>query len=75
MTAGRSAGDAREIQVRAVEQVSAIGEAIGRPSRFEEIPPEIAREPEVVTPTVEEVTGAPARTFRQWALDHADDFR
>ena len=32
-------------------------------------------EPERVTPTVEEVTGVPARTFREWAIDHADDFR
>jgi uncharacterized protein YbjT (DUF2867 family) len=32
-------------------------------------------EPELVTHTVEDVTGAPARTFRQWATDHADDFR
>ena len=27
-----------------------------------------------ITRTVETVTGAPARTFRQWALDHAEDF-
>jgi hypothetical protein len=27
------------------------------------------------TRTVEEVTGAPPATFRQWALDHTDDFR
>ena len=32
-------------------------------------------EPEPVTRTVEEVTGTPARTFRQWATDHASDFR
>jgi len=31
--------------------------------------------PAPVTRTVEEVTGAPAATFRQWALDHAEDFR
>jgi hypothetical protein len=31
--------------------------------------------PEPVSPTVEEVTGAPARTFREWAIDHAGDFR
>ncbi|NDL58283.1 NAD(P)H-binding protein [Phytoactinopolyspora mesophila] len=31
--------------------------------------------PEPVTTTVERVTGKPARTFRQWAADHADDFR
>jgi len=32
-------------------------------------------EPEPVTRTVEEVTGTPARTFAEWARDHADDFR
>jgi uncharacterized protein YbjT (DUF2867 family) len=36
---------------------------------------EMVTEPELVTSTVEEVTGAPARTFREWAIDHADDFR
>jgi uncharacterized protein YbjT (DUF2867 family) len=83
------------------EQVHTIGEAIGRPLRFEEIPPETARRqmldqgglpasileaildahaemvthPESVLPTVQEITGAPARTFREWAADHAEDFR
>jgi uncharacterized protein YbjT (DUF2867 family) len=31
--------------------------------------------PEPVTHTVEQLTGAPARTFAQWARDHAADFR
>lgn len=31
--------------------------------------------PEVVTSTVEEVRGEPARTFAEWARDHADEFR
>jgi uncharacterized protein YbjT (DUF2867 family) len=31
--------------------------------------------PEQVTGTVREITGAPARTFRQWAADHIGDFR
>jgi len=31
--------------------------------------------PEPVLGTVEELTGHPARTFTQWAHDHADDFR
>ncbi|MFG1707824.1 NmrA family NAD(P)-binding protein [Nonomuraea sp. M3C6] len=82
------------------EQVRAIGEAIGRPLRFDEQPHEEAREqmiaawgepafvdqalghwariveePEPVTSTVQEVTGRPARTFREWARDHAADFR
>jgi uncharacterized protein YbjT (DUF2867 family) len=32
-------------------------------------------EPEPVTHTVDEVTGRPARTFAEWAHDHAGDFR
>lgn len=32
-------------------------------------------QPERVTSTVLEVTGAPARAFSQWAAEHADDFR
>jgi uncharacterized protein YbjT (DUF2867 family) len=31
--------------------------------------------PEPTTSTVEELTGTPARTFAQWARDHAGDFR
>jgi uncharacterized protein YbjT (DUF2867 family) len=31
--------------------------------------------PAYVTSTVEEVTGRPARTFREWVTDHADEFR
>ncbi|MGW6603274.1 NAD(P)H-binding protein [Streptomyces sp. NPDC055036] len=81
--------------------VRAIGEAIGRDVRFEELTPDEAREywrtesgypDEVIDwflemgtdqplevrtplPTVEAVTGRPARTFAQWAADHAADFR
>lgn len=29
----------------------------------------------VITSTVEEITGAPARTFRAWAQEHAEEFR
>jgi uncharacterized protein YbjT (DUF2867 family) len=81
------------------EQVRAIGEAIGRPIRFEELSPdEFRREvagsypppvvdmllaawqaavglPAYVTSTVAEITESPARTFRQWAADHADAFQ
>jgi uncharacterized protein YbjT (DUF2867 family) len=32
-------------------------------------------QPEPVTHAVEEITGAPARTFRDWVRDHASDFR
>jgi uncharacterized protein YbjT (DUF2867 family) len=77
------------------EQVRAIGEAIGRPVRFEELSREEAEEqlagqvpdsaldtwarfvetPEIVTGTVQDVTGRPARPFSRWARDHAQDFR
>jgi uncharacterized protein YbjT (DUF2867 family) len=82
-----------------VDEVRLIGEAIGRPTRLEEIseeafraavvdrmPPGFADQllaywrgsvgttPEVLS-TVEDVTGRPARTFRQWAQDHAADFQ
>jgi uncharacterized protein YbjT (DUF2867 family) len=32
-------------------------------------------QPAYVTNAVEEITGKPARTFRQWVTDHVDDFR
>ncbi|WP_204072459.1 NAD(P)H-binding protein [Planotetraspora phitsanulokensis] len=85
--------------VTQADQVRLIGEAIGRPVRWEELPPERAREqllaswgdaafvdgalgywatladrPEPVTHTVEQVTGVPARTFGEWAREHARDF-
>jgi len=81
------------------EQVGMIGEAIGRPLRFEKVPVQVAREQmladgrppalveallasaetrpasDVVTSVVEQITGTAARTFREWAADHADGFR
>jgi uncharacterized protein YbjT (DUF2867 family) len=81
------------------EQVHTIGEAIGRPLRFEKVPVQVARqqmlaagrppalveallasaetrpESDLITSIVKEITGAPARTFRSWAEEHADDFR
>ncbi|CAN3983487.1 NAD(P)H-binding protein [Kitasatospora purpeofusca] len=81
-------------------QVALIGEAVGRPLRFEEITPAEAAEqmraagwpaelvaavlpaqaamldhPEPVNDAVERITGIPARSFREWAVDHAADFR
>ena len=32
-------------------------------------------ESNLITSTVEEIIGAPARTFRSWAEEHADSFR
>jgi uncharacterized protein YbjT (DUF2867 family) len=81
------------------EQVEIIGNAIGRPLRFEELSREAAREqmlemmfpppiadmllsayaaavgqPALVTSSVLDVTGTPARSFYDWAVDHAGDF-
>jgi uncharacterized protein YbjT (DUF2867 family) len=80
--------------VTQIEQVQAIGVAIGRTVCWQEIPREevaqqlhgvpdsaldtwasFAQTPEVVTSTVEDVTGQPARRFLDWARDHADAFR
>lgn len=35
----------------------------------------LTREAEVMSRVVQDVTGKPARTFRQWAAEHADRFR
>ncbi|MEU4746785.1 NAD(P)H-binding protein, partial [Actinosynnema sp. NPDC023658] len=82
------------------EQVRIIGEVIGRPLRWRELPRREAREQLVtdglpasfadvlldtyatmttwpapaLTTAVRDVTGSPARTFRQWVADHADEF-
>ncbi len=85
--------------VTQLEQLSIIGEVIGRRVQCEEISPEEARrelltlmplpainmllnawsaaigQPAYVTSAVGDLTGAPARTFRDWAIDHAADFR
>ncbi|WP_166347243.1 SDR family oxidoreductase [Phytoactinopolyspora limicola] len=83
-----------------VEQVRTIGEAIGRPVRWEEMSRDAAERqylaewgdpefvqaaldawasmvenPEPLTNEIEAVTGAPARTYRQWAVEHAAAFR
>jgi uncharacterized protein YbjT (DUF2867 family) len=82
------------------DQVAAIGTAIGRELRYEEMPRDEATaelmamfgnadfartaldtwagfvtEPEIVTTAVAQITGEPARRFRDWAVEHADDFR
>jgi uncharacterized protein YbjT (DUF2867 family) len=104
LTDGRHAGQKYLLTgpevITQAEQARLIGEAIGRPVRWQELAPEQARqqlvaawgdpafadsalatwaslvtEPEPVTRTVEQVTGVPARTFRQWASDHISDFR
>ncbi|WP_019930135.1 SDR family oxidoreductase [Nocardia sp. BMG111209] len=71
--------------------VDILAEATGRPLRMEQIDYEQAAQflfrpvldmwaaagdaPVPVGPTSESVTGKPARTFTQWAADHAAEFR
>ncbi|MFF1611880.1 NAD(P)H-binding protein [Amycolatopsis sp. NPDC058278] len=82
-----------------IEQLAAIGAAVGRELHFTEITPDEFRTemrsygvgddivkmlldywadtvetPDVVRPTVQEVTGRPARTLAEWARDHAAVF-
>jgi uncharacterized protein YbjT (DUF2867 family) len=83
------------------EMVAVIGDVIGRPLRYEEIPLEAAKRGMVrgglpgpfveavmaryakhasraqypPTGEVEKILGRPARTFAEWAADHADAFR
>ncbi|MCR6488787.1 NAD(P)H-binding protein [Amycolatopsis sp. OK19-0408] len=72
------------------EHIEAIGAAVGREIEVVDLAPEDAEPklPEfyvramtaalgaevVVTSTVEEVTGKPARSFREWAQDHVEAF-
>jgi uncharacterized protein YbjT (DUF2867 family) len=83
-----------------VEQLAAIGQALGRDLTWEELPKAEAQHalaaawgdpgfaasaldawerfvthPETVTPTVRDVTGAPARSFADWAAANAGAFR
>lgn len=73
------------------DQVRLIGAAIGADLTIEELSHEQAAEfwpapvlqmlaenggtPVPAGPTSEQITGKPARTFAQWAIDHAADFR
>ncbi len=82
------------------EMVAVIGEVIGRPLHYQEIPPEAAKQgmvglgfpeafveaylsllaetvgrPAVVTDEVDKAVGRPARTFADWAAEHAAAFQ
>jgi uncharacterized protein YbjT (DUF2867 family) len=89
------------VAISAAEQVAVLGEVLGRPLRFVDVPERAAVEdmrqrgmPAVmadavlaltrlgspdhvpaVSPWVERLTGRPARTYAQWAHDHASAFR
>jgi len=69
--------------------IGATGEAIRRPLRMQEVPPEVAKQgvvkyglPEALVSgfltmqagTYEKILGRPALTFAEWAAEHAADF-
>lgn len=57
----------------AVEELSSVmGEYAGW---YLEGKAQLVDHPQEPVPTVEEVTGRPAMTFAEWAIEHADDFR
>jgi uncharacterized protein YbjT (DUF2867 family) len=56
------------------QMIAAIGDPAFVDARLAAYPAFVGT-PERVTDTVERLLGRPARTFRSWALDHADDFR
>ncbi|MFD1539270.1 NAD(P)H-binding protein [Nonomuraea guangzhouensis] len=81
------------------ELVATLGEVLGRPLRFQELPPEAVRQgmvgmgmneafvvallaryargagrPALVTDEVDKALGRPARTWTEWATDHAAAF-
>ncbi|MEU8672737.1 hypothetical protein AB0C71_38260 [Streptomyces anulatus] len=60
---------------QAIEQMKAAGYP---PELVEAILPaqaDMLDNPEPVNDEVERITGTPARSFREWAVDHAADFR
>jgi uncharacterized protein YbjT (DUF2867 family) len=81
-----------------IDRVRIIGETLGLPARFEEVPRDDVRqqlldhmpppaadflldqlavaqaEPARVLPTIEQVTGHPARTYAEWVAHRAADF-
>ncbi|MEU4391691.1 hypothetical protein [Kribbella sp. NPDC023855] len=69
----------RELRFEAAPVEDARGQLLadGRPPALvEALLANVGRPPsELITSTVEEVTGSPARSFAAWAEEHAGDFR
>lgn len=59
---------------RAAERMVALGWPPEVPGEILRAWARTTREPSTVTEVVREVTGAPPRTFREWAVDHRADF-
>jgi uncharacterized protein YbjT (DUF2867 family) len=69
----------RELRFEAVPAEDARAQMLadGRPTALvEALLANVGRSPsELVTPTIEELTGSPARSFADWAEEHAGEFR
>jgi uncharacterized protein YbjT (DUF2867 family) len=73
----RQIGDAigRELRWEEISREQIEREVEGLPDTALDTWAGFVENPEVVTSTVEELTGRPARPFAEWARDHADAFR
>jgi uncharacterized protein YbjT (DUF2867 family) len=71
----------RELSCEDMPQGEAVAELVARFGNADfarsalDVWADFVTEPEVVTTAVAEVTGEPGRPFRDWAAEHADDFR
>jgi hypothetical protein len=61
-------------RIRSVQGTLSVGRAARRPDPSSTSATQFVRRPELVTTTVQEVTGVPARSFEALAADHAGDF-
>jgi hypothetical protein len=59
----------------AIEQMKAAGYPAELVEAVMPAQAEMLDNPEPVNDEVERITGTPARSFREWAVDHAADFR
>ena len=69
---------ARAVEISPAEARPQLTAALGDPAFVEGALAywgSLVETPELVTHQVEKVTGRPARTFAEWAHEHADDFR
>lgn len=74
---GRALGRELRFEPLSAETARAQLLADGRPTALvDALLANVGRPPStLITPTIEQLTGAPARTFGSWAEEHADEFR
>ena len=70
ITVGLDGGDSVEMPAQLTALISQILDLVSRGCTVT-----VGSVPNEVTTTVAAITGQPARPFRDWAAEHADDFR